>query len=117
MKRVPPSFSGLIRLTLFGASCALLFQLRLSAQQQIDLSLPLERVSIAATETQQSLGAWSAVVSEAARTGSLRLQSADRDPMLPTHIVERFDQFHHGVRIWGANIVRDTERGVPHVIF
>jgi bacillolysin/thermolysin len=41
----------------------------------------------------------------------------ERDPALPSRTVERFEQFHRDVRIWGADIVRDSERGVPHSIF
>lgn len=51
------------------------------------------------------------------RAGELRLRSVVSDPALPARSVERFDQYHRGVRIWGADIVRDSERGVPRSIF
>lgn len=60
---------------------------------------------------------WDGFVTTASRSGALRLRSVNRDPALSTRTVERFDQFHRGVRIWGADIVRDSERGVPHSIF
>jgi thermolysin len=37
--------------------------------------------------------------------------------MLPERVVERFDQFYNGVPIWGADVVRDSERGVPIAVF
>lgn len=60
---------------------------------------------------------WDAYVTGRARDGQLHLRLADRDPSLPLRTIERFDQFHQGVRIWGADVVRDSERGVPISIF
>jgi hypothetical protein len=31
--------------------------------------------------------------------------------------IERLQQFHRGVPIWGAEVVRDSERGVPLSMF
>ena len=55
---------------------------------------------------------WDAYVSQAARTGELQVREV-RDPAMPTHTIERFQQFYQGVRVWGAEAVRDSERGVP----
>jgi thermolysin len=60
---------------------------------------------------------WDAYVTGRARDGQLHLRLADRDPSLPMRTIERFDQFHQGVRIWGADVVRDSERGIPVSIF
>jgi bacillolysin len=60
---------------------------------------------------------WDSFITDSSRSGALRLRSTDRDPALPTHLVERFDQFYNGVRIWGADIVRDSEYGVPVSVF
>lgn len=60
---------------------------------------------------------WDGYVTDRARDGQLQLRLADHDPSLPMRTVERFDQFHEGVRIWGADVVRDSERGVAVSIF
>ena len=51
------------------------------------------------------------------RSGSLRLRSRVADPLVPNRIVERFAQYYSGVPIWGAEIVVDSERGVPLSVF
>lgn len=51
------------------------------------------------------------------RTGDLRVAQVARDPALPGRTVERLRQYHRGVRVWGAEVVRDTDRGVPLSIF
>ena len=67
--------------------------------------------------TIESLRSWDTFVTQRSRSGQLRLLSADVDPMLPTHTVERYQQLHNGVPIWGGEIVRDSEQGVPISIF
>lgn len=67
--------------------------------------------------TLSDLRLWDAFVTDGSRSGSLRLQSIARDPMVPSRTVERFEQFHQGVRIWGADVVRDSEDGVAMSIF
>jgi len=67
--------------------------------------------------TVEDLREWDAFVTSHERTGELQLRTVVSDPALPGRAVERFDQYHHGVRIWGADIVRDSERGVPRSIF
>src|SRR5688500_232981 len=63
------------------------------------------------------LRTWDRYITEAARSGSLRLRSATIDPLMPGRVIDRFQQFHDGVLIWGGDIVRDSERGVPVSIF
>jgi bacillolysin len=58
-----------------------------------------------------------ALITRSARAGSLRLRSNLRDPAVPNRTVERYQQFYEGIRIWGADVVRDTERGVPISVF
>jgi bacillolysin len=60
---------------------------------------------------------WDAYVSRAARQGSLRLRRIDRDPATPSHVIERFQQAHRGVPIWGAEVVRGSDRGVTQWLF
>jgi hypothetical protein len=45
------------------------------------------------------------------------VRSAVRDPALPSRILERLQQFHNGVPIWGAEVVRDSDRGVVVAMF
>lgn len=60
---------------------------------------------------------WDRLVSQFAQEGSLRLQRVDRDPAMPSHTIERFQQSHHGVPIWGAEVVRRSDRGVAEWLF
>lgn len=71
---------------------------------------------IQATST-ADLRVWDTYVTRGARAGQLRLRSVDRDPSLPSRTIERFQQVHQGVPIWRAEVVRDSERGVPLSIF
>ena len=58
-----------------------------------------------------------AAVTYGSRSGSLRLRSLERDPLVPSRTIERYAQYHRGVPIWGAEVVRDSENGVPVSIF
>ena len=84
---------------------------QLPAQTSYSPTLSIQTASF------DQLRTWDAFITQESRSGSLRLHSAVRDPLLPERIVERFDQFHNGVRVWGADIVRDSERGVPISVF
>ncbi len=63
------------------------------------------------------LRTWDAYVAQRERSGELKTRKTDVDPMLPSRTIERLQQFHRGVPIWGAEIVRDSERGLPLSIF
>ena len=67
--------------------------------------------------TAADLRQWDAYVTARERAGSLRLTSARRDPALPSRTVQRLQQFHNGVPIWGANLVRDLDGGVVVSMF
>jgi Zn-dependent metalloprotease len=44
--------------------------------------------------------------------------TADDDPLMPSRSIERLQQFHAGVPVWGATIVRDLDQsGVPQSFF
>jgi bacillolysin len=73
-------------------------------------------VRVSAT-TSGDLLAWDAYVTDRLRTGGLRARRIDRDPALPTRTVERLQQFHQGVPVFGAELVRDSQDGVPVAIF
>lgn len=47
------------------------------------------------------------------RAGDLVTRSTGRDPLMPARVLERLQQFHQGIPVWGAEVVRDSERGVP----
>lgn len=65
----------------------------------------------------EELRAWDSYLTQHERAGDLRLRVSRSDPDLPSRMIERLDQFHQGVPIWGADIIRDSERGVPISIF
>ncbi len=81
---------------------------------QLPASLPTLRVQATSVE---DLRTWDAYVTQHERAGSLRVRTSRQDPDLPSRTVERLDQFHEGIPIWGADIVRSSERGVPIAIF
>jgi len=60
---------------------------------------------------------WDAYVTQGRRSGDLQLKSSTVDPLVPGRTAERFQQRYKGVRIWGADIVRDSENGVTMSIF
>ena len=65
----------------------------------------------------QELREWDAYVTQNERSGELRVRSVDRDPSLPSHTVERLQQYHEGIPVWGADVVRDSDGGVTQSIF
>jgi thermolysin len=63
------------------------------------------------------LRTWDQFVTAQERTGALRVTGIARDPSLPARTVERLQQYHQGVPVWGAEVVRDSDGGVPMSIF
>ena len=66
--------------------------------------------TIAAT-TVRELRVWDSFVTSALRTGALRTTSRLSDPAVRSRVIERFAQFHDGVRVWGSDLVRDSDDG------
>ncbi len=58
-----------------------------------------------------------AFVAAAARTGQLRASGVSVDPALPGRTIERFEQFTGGLRVFGAQIVRDSASGMAQSLF
>jgi Zn-dependent metalloprotease len=58
----------------------------------------------------------SARVAQMERSGQLRLRSSERDPAFPNRLTERLQQYHQGVPVFGADVVRDSEQGVARTI-
>ena len=73
-------------------------------------------ISIRATSDADVRG-WRAYVEQAERSGALRVRAAEQDPSLPARTIERLEQLHQGVPIWGAGVVRDSQRGVVISLF
>ena len=74
------------------------------------------RARVSAT-TRTDLLAWNTYVSAEVRTGALRVRSVGEDPALPFRRIERLQQYHQGVPVWGGEIVRDFQAGAPVAIF
>ena len=97
-----------------GAALALSAALFLLEDRGSAQLAPMVRVHATAPA---ELRSWDSYVSEATRSGSLRVRRVVRDPLMPAHAVERLQQFHDGVRVWGAEVVRDSERGIVNWVF
>ncbi|MGH9255446.1 MAG: M4 family metallopeptidase [Vicinamibacterales bacterium] len=93
------------------ALAAVVFVVHERGSAQQPSMLPVHATAAAEVRT------WDAYISQATRGGALRASQVVRDPALPTHTIERFQQFHEGVRVWGAEAVRDSERGVTQWLF
>jgi Zn-dependent metalloprotease len=99
------------RVMALGAAVAALFVwLEVGAAQQAS-SLKFNAT------TANDLRSWDQFVTAQERAGALRVSQVTRDPSLPARTVERLQQYHQGLRVWGAEVVRDSDRGVPVSIF
>jgi thermolysin len=67
--------------------------------------------------TAAELRTWDGYVTARERSGELQVMRSERDPSLPSRIVERLQQYHQGIPVWGAQVVRDTTNGVPESMF
>ncbi len=108
-RKGPSTLTRLLLSALFVSVFCFAVQPRGSAQQPAHLSI--QAIDLPQLQT------WDAFVIDGSRTGDLRRRSLIVDPLLQARVVERFDQFHNGVQIWDADIVRDSEGGVPQSIF
>ena len=63
------------------------------------------------------LRTWDAYLTQATRGGDMVARRVVRDPAMPSHTIERLQQLHEGVPVWGAEVVRDAERGVTQWVF
>jgi thermolysin len=92
------------------ASAALFLWMDVGSAQQPSM------IRIAAT-TGNDLRTWDGWVTARLRTGELRALRVEQDPSLPSRRIERMQQYYEGVPIFGAEIVRDSDAGVPQSIF
>src|SRR5262245_52614023 len=67
--------------------------------------------------TAGDLRSWDQFVTAQERSGGLRVRQVTQDPSVPSRTVERLQQFYQGIPVWGAEVVRDSERGAPMSIF
>jgi bacillolysin len=67
--------------------------------------------------TASDLRTWDQFVTTQERAGALRVRQVTQDPSLPSRTVERLQQYYQGVSVWGAEVVRDSDRGAPVSIF
>lgn len=63
------------------------------------------------------LSAWDGYIAQRLQAGTLRTRRVDVDPTFPDRLVERFQEYHGGVPVWGSEIVRDSARGISSAIF
>ena len=76
---------------------------------------PDARRTIAASDA-SSLRDWDNVVDFEVRTGGLRRYEARPNLYLPDRRSERFAQYHEGVPVYGADLIRQTEAGLTTAI-
>src|SRR5262249_2473663 len=63
------------------------------------------------------LRTWDATIDRMTRDGSLRTRRTIEDTELSGRRHERLDQFYQGVRVYGGDIARQTDRGLTASIF
>ncbi len=69
------------------------------------------------TQTTAERRAWTSRIDGMLRSGELRLRQTHDDPMMPDRTHERADQYHRGVRVFGADITRQLRGGATESIF
>ena len=91
------------------AAAALFVSIEIGSAQQAS--------SLRFNATGNDLRAVEQFVTAQERAGALRVRQVTQDPSLPSRTVERLQQYYQGVPVWGAEVVRDSDRGVPVSIF
>ena len=92
------------------AAAALFLSLQIGSAQQAS-SLRFNAT------TADDLRTWDQYVTAQERSGTLRVIQVEQDPSLPSRTIERMQQYHQGIPVWGAEVVRDLAGGVPVSIF
>jgi bacillolysin len=86
------------------------------AQRPRTPSARVASLRITATSS-ADLRRWDSYVRQRLGTGELRTRRVDRDPAMPQRTLERLQAYHRGVPVWGSEVVRDSQAGVPVAIF
>jgi bacillolysin len=68
-------------------------------------------ISVASQSTSQ-LREWDVRVDRMLRAGELRIRQRRDDPLVEGRVHERADQYHHGVRVFGADVARQLDNGL-----
>lgn len=76
---------------------------------------PDGHLTVAAVDA-STLRDWDQMVDLESRTGGLRRYETRPNPYLPERRSERFAQYHDGVPVYGADLIRQTEAGVTTAI-
>lgn len=64
-----------------------------------------------------ALRSWDPAVDRMTRDGALQRRRLDADPLVPARSHERLDQYYRGVRVYGADLARQTDAGSTVSIF
>jgi bacillolysin len=75
-----------------------------------------DAVRIAAS-TLRDIRTWDAQTNRMLRDGDLRVRSRRADTMIKGRTFERADQYYKGVRVFGADVAREMDRGVLLSVF
>ena len=76
------------------------------------------RAAMFASSSAQALREWDTVTQAMLRSGELRVRQVRDDTQLPGRVTERADQYHRGVRVFGADISRQIDaQGVVLSVF
>jgi Zn-dependent metalloprotease len=75
------------------------------------------RPSAIAATSAADIRMWDGAVDRLARDGALRVRATSEDLLLPGRAHERLDQYVDGVRVFGGDLVRQTDNGVTVSIF
>ncbi len=60
---------------------------------------------------------WDTRVDAMLRGGDLKMRRVFEDPLLPGRRHERADQYHRGIRVFGGDVTRQTDRGQTMSVF
>jgi Zn-dependent metalloprotease len=89
---------------------ALLLSLGVTSTVPATLLAQGKPVALAATRSDGGdLRVWDEQIDRMIRSRDLRVRESVRDTLVPGRIHERFDQYFHGVRIFGGDITRQTD--------
>ncbi|MBI3400440.1 MAG: peptidase M4 family protein [Acidobacteria bacterium] len=101
-----------VTLGLLGAAAAVMMAAHVTPRARAQ-----SRPSVVTATSAADLRAWDGAVDRLKRDGRLRVRAASDDPLVPGRAHERLDQYAGGVRVFGGDLVRQTDNGVTVSIF
>jgi thermolysin len=94
------------------ATCAAVYLLACAAAvMSPTLSAQESRRLAVATRSTADIRDWDQQIDRMARNGALRLRQEREDTLLAGRTHQRFDQYHRGVRVFGADVSRQLDGG------